>query len=67
VGKPEGKKPLGRPWHRLACNITNLFKEIVRESVEWIYMAQDGDKRSTVVKGGNESADSIKCREYVSS
>jgi hypothetical protein len=25
VGKPEGKRPLGRPWHRLACNIKKLI------------------------------------------
>jgi hypothetical protein len=44
--------------------LQTCFKEIVRESVEWIHMTQDRDKWPTVVEDGNESADSIKCREH---
>ena len=47
--------------------LQTYFKQIVRESVEWIHMAQDRDKWPTVVEGSNESADSVKCREYFSS
>jgi hypothetical protein len=29
VGKPEGKRPLGRPWHRWNDNIRLDIREIV--------------------------------------
>jgi len=36
VGRPEGKRPLGRPWHRLEDNITMGIQEAVWESMDWI-------------------------------
>jgi hypothetical protein len=38
VGKPEGKRLLGRPKHRWEDNIKMDLKEI--RDVEWIYLAQ---------------------------
>jgi hypothetical protein len=35
VGKPEGKRPLGRPRCRWVDNIKMEFKEIVLGGVEW--------------------------------
>jgi hypothetical protein len=40
---PEGKRPLGRHGHRWKDNIKIYFKEIGKEGVHWIYVAQDRD------------------------
>jgi hypothetical protein len=44
VGKPEGKIQLGRPRHRWKYNIETGLKYIELEGVDWINLAQDGDK-----------------------
>jgi hypothetical protein len=49
VGKPEGKRPLGPPKHRLEDNIRMDLKETVREGVGWIYQAQDRDQERALV------------------
>ena len=41
VGKPEGKRLLGRPRHRWKDNIKADLKEIGSECVGCIYLAQD--------------------------
>jgi hypothetical protein len=42
IGKPEGKRPLGRrSRRRWEDNIRMDLKEIVWEGVDWIYLAQD--------------------------
>jgi hypothetical protein len=41
VGKPEGKRPLGRPRHRWIDNIKMDLLEIGLSVVEWIGLAQD--------------------------
>jgi hypothetical protein len=41
VGKPEGKRPLGRPRHRWIDNIKMDLLEIVLSVVDWIGRAQD--------------------------
>jgi hypothetical protein len=41
VGKPEGKKPLGRPRHRWIDNIKMDLLEIGLSFVDWIGLAQD--------------------------
>jgi len=43
AGKPEGNRPLGRPMHRWN-NIRMDLKEIVREGVDWVHVAQDRDQ-----------------------
>jgi hypothetical protein len=48
VGKPEGKRQHGRPWRRWE-DITMHVKEIVREGLDWIELAQDRDKWWAVV------------------
>jgi hypothetical protein len=40
VGKPEGKRPLGRPRHRID-NIKMDLLEIGLNVVDWIGLAQD--------------------------
>jgi hypothetical protein len=44
VGKPEGKRPLGRPRHRWVDNIKLYLGEIGGGGVDWIGLAQDRDK-----------------------
>jgi hypothetical protein len=41
VGKPEGKRPLGRPRHRWIGNIKMDVLEIGLSVVDWIGLAQD--------------------------
>jgi hypothetical protein len=41
VGKPEGKKPLGRPRHRWIDNIKMGLLEIGLNVVDWTGLAQD--------------------------
>jgi hypothetical protein len=44
VGKPEEKRPLGRPRRRWEDNIRMDLREIRWESVDWVHLAQDGDQ-----------------------
>jgi hypothetical protein len=41
VGKPEGKRPLGRPKRRWEDNIKIHLGEIGIEGANWIQLAQD--------------------------
>jgi hypothetical protein len=41
VGRPEGKRPLGRPRHRWEDNIKMGLREIGINGVNWIQLAQD--------------------------
>jgi hypothetical protein len=43
VGKPEGKRPLGRPRRRWVDNIKMDLTEIGWDGVDWIKLAQDSD------------------------
>jgi hypothetical protein len=45
VGKPEGKRPLGRPRPRSMDNIGLDLGEIGWDGVDWVDMAQDTDRR----------------------
>jgi hypothetical protein len=49
VGKPEGKRPLGRPRHRWEDVIKIDLREIGWVGVEWIHLAQDRDRWRAVV------------------
>jgi hypothetical protein len=43
IGKPEGKRPLGRPRRRWEDGLRMDLREIGWGSVDWIQLAQDGD------------------------
>ena len=43
VGKPEGKRPLGRPRRRWVDNIRMDLQEVGSGYVDWIGLAQDRD------------------------
>jgi hypothetical protein len=44
VGKPEGKRPLGKHRHRWEDNIKVNLQEVGCRSVDWIDLAQDRDR-----------------------
>jgi hypothetical protein len=43
VGKPEGKRPLGRPRSRWEDNIKADIQEVGCGGMDWIELAQDKD------------------------
>jgi hypothetical protein len=49
VGKPEGKRPLGRPRRRWVDNIRMDLQEVGCAHVDWIGLAQDRDRWRTLV------------------
>jgi hypothetical protein len=49
VGKPEGKRPLGRPRHRWVDNIKMDLQEVGCWHVDWIGLAQDRDRWRTLM------------------
>jgi len=44
VGKPEGKRPLGRPRRRLEDNIKMDVQEVGGGCEDWMELAQDRDR-----------------------
>jgi hypothetical protein len=44
VGKPEGKRPLGRPRRRWEDGVRMNLREIGLGGVDWIRLAQDRDR-----------------------
>jgi hypothetical protein len=60
VGKPEGKRPLGRPRHRWIDNIKMDLLEIGLGGVDWIGQVE------SYCECSNEPLNSIKCWEILS-
>jgi hypothetical protein len=58
VGKPEGKRPLGRLTHRCEGNIKMDLRAIGLGGMNWIDLAQSREH-------GNELSCSIKCWEIL--
>jgi hypothetical protein len=48
-GKPEGRRPLGRPRRKWEDNIKMDLREVRWESMEWIDLAQDRDRWRALV------------------
>jgi hypothetical protein len=49
VGKPEGKRPLGRPRRRWVDNVRMVLGEVGCGDVDWIGLAKDRNKWRAVV------------------
>jgi hypothetical protein len=49
VGKPEGKRPLGRPRLGWVDNINMDLREIVWVGIDWINLSQNRDQWRVIV------------------
>jgi hypothetical protein len=49
VGKPERKRPLGRPRRRWVDNIRMVLVEVGLGDVNWICLAQDRERWRVIV------------------
>ena len=49
VGKPQGKRPLGRPRRRWEDNIKMDLKEVGGSCGDWMELAQDRDRWRALV------------------
>jgi hypothetical protein len=49
VGKPEGKRPMGRPRRRWVDNIKMNLQEVGRGCKDWVELAQDRDSWRALV------------------
>jgi hypothetical protein len=49
VGKPEGKRPLGRPRRRWDDNIKMDLQEVGSAGMDWIELAHDRDRWRALV------------------
>jgi len=49
VGKPEGKRPLGRPMRKWEDNITFDLQEVGCGSMDWIELAQGRNRWRALV------------------
>ena len=65
VGKPEGKRTLGRPRRRWDDNIKMDLQEVGGVCGDWMELAQDRDRWRELVRYGEEPSVSIKCGEFL--
>jgi hypothetical protein len=49
VGKPEGKRPLGRLRRRWVDNIKMYLRKVGWDGMDWIELAQDRDRWRALV------------------
>jgi hypothetical protein len=65
VGKPEGKRQLGRPRRRLVDNIRMDLREIGWDGMDWIDLAQDRAQWRALLTTVMNLGGSIKCWEIL--
>ena len=65
VGKPEGKRPLGRPKRRWVDIIRMDLQEVGCGYVVRIGLAQDRDRWADACECGNKPSGSVKCGEFL--
>jgi len=49
LGKPEGKRPLGRPKRKWEDNVKMNLQDLGCEGMDWIELAQDRDRWRALV------------------
>jgi hypothetical protein len=65
VGKPEGKRPMGRPRRRWVDNIRMDLQEVECGCMDWFGLAQDRDRWRTLLRAVMNLAGSVKCGEFL--
>jgi hypothetical protein len=66
VGKPEGKRPVGRPRSKWVDNIKIDLREMEWDSMDWNDLAQDRDQwREGFCEHDDEPSGSLKCWEVL--
>ena len=65
MGKPEEKRPLGRPRRRWEDNIKMDLQEVGCGGMDWIELAQDRDRWLALVTAVMNHPSSIKCGEFL--
>jgi hypothetical protein len=65
VGKPERKRPLGRPRCKWEEDIKMDLREIRWAGIDWICMAQDKDRWRALVNTVMKLRGSVKCWEIL--
>jgi len=65
VGKPEERRPLGRPRRRWADDIRTDLQEVGCGYMDWIGLAQDRDRWRTLVSAVMNFSGSVKCEEFL--
>ena len=65
MGKPGGKRPLGRRRSSWEDNIKMDHQVVGFESMDWIELTQDRDRWRAVVNASNKPSSSIKCGEFL--
>jgi hypothetical protein len=67
VGKPEGKRPLGRPRRRWKDNIKIYLQEVGRGHGDWMELAHDRDRWRALVVTVKELSGSINAGNFLTS
>ena len=65
AGKPEGKRPLGRPRCRWEDNIKMDLQEVGGGLGDWMELAQDRDRWRALVNAVMNLLGAIKCGEFL--
>jgi hypothetical protein len=65
VGKPEGKRPFGRPRRRREDYIKMDIYEVGCGGMEWIELAQDRDRWQAPLNAVMKPPGFVKCREFL--
>jgi len=65
VGKPEGRRSLGRPRRRWVVNIMMDPQEVGCGYTDWIGLAQDRDRWRTLVSAVMNLRGSVKYGEFL--
>jgi hypothetical protein len=66
-GKPEWKRPLGKPRSKWEDNIRMDLRKIEWEVVNWIHLVQDRDQWRTVVNMTMQFWVSLKAENFLTS
>ena len=65
VGKPEDRRPLGRPRRRWVNNIRVDLQEVGCGYMDWTGLTQDRDRWRTLMSAVMNLRGSVKCGEFL--